>query len=145
MSCFIARSAKFNKLRKRTDHYPFINSSELEITSCLTIPQAPDAQKQLISPRNLNYLGGNTRSWDRKDYFTPGEPLGYPSKQPSFFGSSSSMEFFPANFIQIFQITSTMKVNRTVTAQNIQKFDNTLTEPVPDEEEKSNIDMLNID
>jgi hypothetical protein len=32
-----------------------------------------------------------------------------------------------------------------VTAQNIQKFDNTVTEPVDLEEEKSNIDMLNID
>lgn len=38
-----------------------------------------------------------------------------------------------------------MKVNGIVTAQNIQKFDDTLTEPEPEVEEKSNIDMLNID
>jgi hypothetical protein len=54
----------------------------------------------------------------------------------SFFDSSSSMDFIPTNFIQIFQITSTIKVNGIVTAQNIQKFDDTLTEPVPKLEEK---------
>jgi len=53
------------------------------------------------------------------------------------------MDFFPTNFIQIFQITSTIKVNGIVAAQNIQKFDDTLTEPVPELEEKSTIDMLN--
>jgi hypothetical protein len=42
-------------------------------------------------------------------------------------------------------MTSTIKVNGMVTAQNIQKFEDTVTELVLEEEEKSNMDMLNMD
>ena len=58
-----------------------------------------------------------------------------------FLGSSSNVNL-PTNFIHNFQITSTKRVNGIVTAQNIQKLEDTLTGLV---EEKSNIDMLNTD
>ena len=62
----------------------------------------------------------------------------------SFFDSSSNVDF-PTNLIHNFQMASTAKVRGMVTAQNIQKFGDTVAEPVDVDEEKSNIDMLNID